>query len=281
MNRLLDIDRVLDDWLALGPEELPDLVLDRVAGEIDGISQERAGLSLGGVSINRFALAGTIAAAIVVLIIGLGILSGRNVGDPEPTPTPAPMSLVGTDDVVLVPGRYEVDAPFPVRVSFDVPPAWETYAEIDQHLAAVCKGETCELGLAFWVIDNLPVDPCQPTLGDLDPPVGPTVDDLATALVAQPGYETAGPTDAAMSGFAGAYVELVGQGLPAGGCYERTTWTIGPHWRRSLHEEADQLWILDVDGTRLLVNAFAMSSAIEADRAELRDMVESIRIEAP
>lgn len=78
----------------------------------------------------------------------------------------------------------------------------------DSSLAAVCKGASCDLGLSFWIVGNLPVDGCQPDLGEIDPPVGPTVDDLATALAAQPGYLVVGPTDTNMSGFTGAYLEL-------------------------------------------------------------------------
>jgi len=281
MNRGLDFDRVLDDWLALGPDELPDPVLDRVATELDGIPQRGRAWPFGGVSASRMVIASTVAAAVVAVIIGLSVLVGPDVGEPGPSSIPGPSSLVGTEGQVLEPGSYLVEAPFPVNITFSVPPDWKTYAAVDEHLAAVCKGSECELGLAFWVIDNLPIDPCTPSLGEMDPPVGPSADDLAAALVAQDGYEATGPTRVSMSGFEGSYVELVGQGIPAGGCYERQTWTTGPHFRRSLHQEKDQIWILDIEGTRLVVNAFAIGGVPEGDRSELRAMVESVRIEAP
>jgi hypothetical protein len=281
MNRLLDIDRVLDEWLALGPDELPDEVLDRVSIEIEAMPQRRSAWARGATSANRLLVIGTVAAAIAAVAVGVGLFAGRNVGGPEPTPTPASLSLIAADGWVLEPGAYVVDGPFPSRISFSVPSGWYTYAAVDEHLAAVCKGTNCAIGLSFWIIDNLPVDGCDLSLGYLDPPVGPSVDDLATALVAQPGYLATGPTPTSMSGFTGEYLELVGQGIPAGGCFERTTWTIGPHWRRSMHEEADQIWILDVGGTRLVVDAFATREAAPADRAELQAMVDTIHIEAP
>ena len=281
MNRSVDIERILDDWLAQGPEELPDPVLDRVANEIEEVGQQGRAWPFGDLSMNRSLIAGALAGAIVALVIGLGMLSLRNTGGPAPTPSSGPVSLIGTEGQVLEPGTYRVDEPFPVRISFDLPAGWKTYPVLDEHLAAVCKGFECELGLSFWVIENLPVDGCRPELGEIDPPVGPTVADLAVALVTQPGYEATGPADSTMSGYSGAYLELTGQGIPAGGCSIRTTWETDAEFRRSLHEEHDSIWILDVDGTRLVVDAFAIREATERDRTELRQMVESIRIEAP
>lgn len=281
-----NLDQLLDAWMDLGPHVAPTRVAEAVRLEARSTRQRPAPLSrlarrifpdMNG-SI-RFALAA--AAVGTIALIGFGFLRGQNLGGPAPTPTSGPVSLVGTEGQVLEPGTYVVEAPFPVRLSFDLPADWATYAPIDEHLAAVCKESECELGLSFWVLDNLPIDGCELARGDLDPPVGPSIDDLATALVAQPGYRATGPTEASVSGIAGAYLELVGQGVPAGGCFERTTWEIGPHWRRSMHEEADQIWILDVDGTRLVIDAFATREASQADRAELKEMVDSIRIEAP
>ena len=41
--------------------------------------------------------------------------------------------------------------------------------------------------MGMSTVDNVVVDPCQPDLGYQDPAVGPTVDDLVTALGAVPG----------------------------------------------------------------------------------------------
>ena len=41
--------------------------------------------------------------------------------------------------------------------------------------------------LSTWTIGNLKADPCHWKAGALDPPVGPTVEDLAAALVVQVG----------------------------------------------------------------------------------------------
>jgi hypothetical protein len=49
----------------------------------------------------------------------------------------------------------------------------------------------------------------------------------------------------------------------------------------SAHREHDEIWVVDVDGVRLVINAFALREAPEDRRAELRAMVESIRIHEP
>ena len=43
-------------------------------------------------------------------------------------------------------------------------------------------------------------------------------------------------------------------------------------------DEYNQVWILDVDGVRLVIDAFS-TSASESVRAELRQIVESIQID--
>jgi hypothetical protein len=39
------------------------------------------------------------------------------------------------------------------------------------------------------------------------------------------------------------------------------------------------LWIVDIDGARLVIDAFSMPSATAAEREELLNVVESIRFE--
>ena len=44
-------------------------------------------------------------------------------------------------------------------------------------------------------------------------------------------------------------------------------------------ENVDRLWILDVDGERLVVDAMYMPTTYASDRAELWQVMESIRFE--
>lgn len=276
MTRPIDLDRALDDWLVRGPERLPDDVLDRLAAEIEVMPQRRGAPWSGG----WFGYPGFLAAAAAVVFlaaIGLGLLVRANVGDTAPTPMPSARALPGAAGALIEPGEYMVGDPFPVRLSFTVPSGWQAYA-MDDRLAGICWAANCDLGLGFWLVENLPVDGCRPELGQLDPPIGPTSEDLAAALVTQPGYDTVGPVATTVSGFDGSYLELTGRGIPDGGCSLRTTWETGPHTRVSSHREHDEIWVLDVDGVRLVIDAFALPGAPDDRRAELRAMVESIRI---
>ena len=51
-------------------------------------------------------------------------------------------------------------------------------------------------------------DPCQWQDGYVDPPVGPTVDELATALANQPQRGDAVPVDVSIDGYQGKMIEL-------------------------------------------------------------------------
>ncbi len=66
----------------------------------------------------------------------------------------------------------------------------------------------------LWRARNLTADPCHwRSGGELDPPVGPTADDLATALVEQAAGNASAPTDVTVGGYPGKRVEL---SLPVG-----------------------------------------------------------------
>jgi hypothetical protein len=49
--------------------------------------------------------------------------------------------------------------------------------------------------------------------------------------------------------------------------------------REALDSEHDRLWILGVDGARVVVDAFDFPGASDEDRAELRAIVESVQID--
>ena len=46
-------------------------------------------------------------------------------------------------------------------------------------------------------------------------------------------------------------------------------------------DQVDWLWILDVDGQRLAIDATCSPSTTEVDRAELRHVAESLRFKIP
>jgi hypothetical protein len=56
MNRDLDIDRTIEDWLNLGPEQLPDQVLDRVAADLEETRRRAPAWSPERILMNRFVI---------------------------------------------------------------------------------------------------------------------------------------------------------------------------------------------------------------------------------
>ena len=268
------------DWLRDDDFPLPDRVLDAALDEVSATRQRRRpGLALGGF---RFPSGLAAAAAVLVLaaVLSITFLAGRFVGTPQATPvsTPAALSPV---DAPIAGGTYAIGAPFPVDATLDVPDTgWNSFG-VSSEVASVYRGADFESGVGLWIVDNLPVDGCDLSLGEMDPPVGPTVDDLAVALATRPDV-TRGPEPVTVGGHSGQYLETTGQGIPAGGCAARVQWQVdgpaGPVQRLSTHLERDLIWILDVDGTRVVVDAYWVDGTSEEEIAEVTRIVESLEL---
>ena len=144
--------------------------------------------------------------------------------------------------------------------------------------------------LGPYFVTNINADPCQWTGSALEPPVGPTVDDLATALMEQPEQHASSVSDVTLGGYAGKKVELsvpdeVGApGACDGGNYQR--WydnddpsSYGPFTWGST--QRDTVYIIDVEGTRWVIDTHYRLGVPDSDLAELDQLVASIRFEAP
>ena len=114
----------------------------------------------------------------------------------------------------------------------------------------------------------------------LDPPLGPSVDDLVNALSNQPSTDASAPTDVSLDGYSGKYVDYRMTG-PDSECAfsEIRRWPSGSGPRLAIQDERDQVWVLDVDGIRLVVDAFSFSGTPSDALDEVRRVVESIRID--
>jgi len=192
---------------------------------------------------------------------------------------------------VVDPGTYYVDPDgdpdTPLRVVFTINGegwrAWPgTYKE---------GGEDATVGLTIAVPSEVVVDPCHQHAW-VDP--GPTVADLANALDHLPGFEVvAAVADVSAHGYTGKHLELRVPDLrhdANGGfvdCSEGTFYGWRSPTERSrvlgrYYQGPGQhvgLWILDVDGTRLLIEASWFPRSPAGDRAELQAILASIRIE--
>jgi hypothetical protein len=87
MTRQLDVDRVLEDWLAEGPSRLPDRAVQETIGQLDNIKQRKLWWLPGGERVNRILPVTGIAATLIVAVVALVSLYGRSdVGGPTGTP---------------------------------------------------------------------------------------------------------------------------------------------------------------------------------------------------
>jgi hypothetical protein len=117
-------------------------------------------------------------------------------------------------------------------------------------------------------------DPCAEA--DADIPVGPTVDDFASALADHPLLDVTAPVDVTLAGYPGKYVDLL---VPSdlAGCTFYRPWTAGIYAQGPAQRW--HLWILDVDGIRVVVHADDYAATSPEHQAELQAIVDSIQIE--
>ena len=183
------------------------------------------------------------------------------------------------------------DPSTPLRVVYEVPvEGWS------QWIGAVkFADENGHVGVSITTVDNVVRQPCHDP-SPADPPVGPGVDDLATALTDLPPFQvTSPPKDVTVDGYSGKHMELaVPDDIPVNnegfaGCLgdNLASWmspTLGPPGDNAFsgysgpgyHEE---FWILDVHGTRLMITAGRSAGMAAHDLAEQQDILDSIRIE--
>jgi len=118
-------------------------------------------------------------------------------------------------------------------------------------------------------------EPCSQTshqVTDID--VGPTVDDFVDAVVAHPKLDVTEPIDVQLGGSSGRFFTLT---TPAdqSACEEWRPWD--PGFYAQGPSNIWDVWVMDVDGFRLLIVADYFPHTSESIRTQLRQMVESIR----
>jgi hypothetical protein len=304
------LERAARSWLENGPTQAPDRAVEAALLRIQTTPQERD-LRIPW----RFSTMSTparvaTAAVIGVLVVGgaffiLGRPGQSGVGGPGPTatstqtptqtPTPTPAAL---RDGPLAAGTYVTafttegwttcpnpDAPDcndpvvtePVRFTFTVPDGWarlENVIWLAKEQSGAPSGASFVFGPGNWLYS----DPCLTPENDTgaDTPVGPTVDDLATALAEHPLLDTTDPVDVTLDGFSGKYIDLQ---VPADiSACTRSYSPIGSWNYAQGPANRWHLWILDVNGQRVMVHSSDYATTSAKHQAELRAIVESIKI---
>jgi hypothetical protein len=219
-----------------------------------------------------------------------------------PSAAPASSSTPSIQDVMkignfapLEPGSYFIDpdgdASTPLRVVYEIPSeGWIQWIG-----AAKCSDAGCA-GMTITTVSNLVTDGCHDHSW-ADPPVGPSVDDLAAALAKLAPFEvTSPPRDVTIYGYSGKHlewtvpdlpVEATGDDLRFSGCAEGnlSSWAAfvdtepGDAFYGYGLGDREEFWILDVEGTRLMISAGHSPDVLPADLAALQPVLDSIRIE--
>jgi hypothetical protein len=216
----------------------------------------------------------------------------------EPSPTPTIQDVLELEDFApLAPGTYfidpDLDPSTPLRVVYEVPVGgWSMW------IGAVKFADDGHVGVSITTVTNLVRHGCRDHSW-ADPPVGPSVDDPAAALAhLAPFRVTAPPKDVTIYGYHGKHLELTVPDLPVEGEGDDRRFTECEEgnlksWVAAVDTEegdafygynaepgrTEEFWILDVDGTLLMIEANWSPASPREDVAEMRAILDSIRIE--
>lgn len=277
--------RIVRSWLEDGVTRLPDSVLDSVLDELPSTHQRRATWwpAWRFISMNSAAKFGLVAAAVAVAaVLGFNTLVAPNLGgpglvDPSPIPSASPQPL---GDQPLDPGPVIATgfgASESVTFRFTVPEGWVGFGGVGV-LPVTGTEAPGGMGIGLGEVNaGLFSDPCGWAASD-EVPVGPTVADLANAFVEQASYESSTPVDVTLGGYVGKRVELH---LPSDveSCDNGEFYP----WVGSIYAQGPDniwdVWILDVEGDRVVVLATRFPGTSAEDRAEQQAIVDSISIE--
>ena len=286
-----DTTRIVRSWLRTDEYESADRVLADVLALVDTTPQRPWWPSRRFAQMNRFAKAVIAAAAVlVVALVGYNLLpttggAGGHGGAP-PTSTPAPslsptptfpMQRQNPDD------SYTFGTGLASRVTFHVPGGWSGVA-YDPWVVIGPRGREAPEGMAVrgYAVQNLVKNPLSVGEGVLDPPVGPTVADLVGAIVSHPAWTATEPTDITIDGRAGQLVRLT---IPTdvrlgtdGSFYLFADAWAGYVWGSAPGQTFD-LYIVDVAGERIVIDAFHYPGTSASDLAAQRAFVDSIQLD--
>jgi hypothetical protein len=164
-------------------------------------------------------------------------------------------------------GTYLLEDPVPL--SMTVPDGWVVGG---RGLSRDAGGPDVEILRG----DN-PEDPCPDTI---EPPLGPSFDDLVTYLAGLSSIDISESTDVTVDGYRGKYLEYTRVDGPVECEQQRNRRDMGefdgPIPIDLLYND---VWILDVDGVRLVIDAHSDEAPTETVRSEVRQIVASIQIE--
>ena len=296
-----DVTRVVRSWLEDGATSLPERVLDDVLDQLPTTPQRRVRWPAWRFhqmsSPFKIALVAAAIGALAVVSIDVLPRSPDIAGAPAPSPSPSPSpALLEGYGPSLAAGTYY--GPIwdgPGQWTVTVPEGWEEFysilwADVDGVSTPPTAGGPGEIAVGWELVTNVFADPCHWQDSLLDPPVGSTVDDLAAAFAERVGGVASGPKDVVFGGYPAKRIELsVPADLDVANCDEGSyrdflvsgealsQWTETP----DIAGRMNVLYILDIDGTRYVMQTRQRPDASEEDLTELDAILASIVIDPP
>jgi hypothetical protein len=313
MNVQDNSDRQIASWLAEGPHRLPEAAIDRILVDIEQSDTRKLTWLRRRETMNRpNVAAGSLAAVALTVVIGIGLLSGGGGfgfgPGPTASPTPSPTATAtptatarptSTAEAGLPQGPFDLSRPRPgsdvIPMTVTIPASgWVQLVDFN----FLRKGNGVDLaealvmpmaypaGTGFYV----PGDPCRSTSTRPDTPVT-TVDDLVAALAAQASRDASEPVDVMVGGYEGKSVTLH---VPDDAPFDRATFDgcedssfisydteqSGNLWHHR-PGQIDDLWIVDVDGVIVVIDAEYGPDTPAELVEEMRTLAQSVTFGTP
>jgi hypothetical protein len=276
-----DTTRIVRSWLEEGTTVIPDRVLDAVLDQVPATSQRRAWWPAWRLPpMNTFTRLALAAVAVIALaFIATRFLPGsaRVGGPPAPTAEPTPIPPLNGQGL-LPAGRYQVTATLPMKVTVAVPEGWSTDAD---WVVIGPRGNQAPDGMAvrFYTAANLYKNPLSPDAGVLAPAVGPSVDDLVNAMVNHSDWTTTGPTGVSIDGYAGKVVHVtLPEGTGSATPFYLSVDAVGDQHFGWAAGQIFDIYVIDVGGKRLVIDAFHYPATSAADLAAQQAVIDSVQL---
>lgn len=203
---------------------------------------------------------------------------------PGSTPVGVPPLVTGP----LAAGRYRTEFPSsPVTVDLTVGDGWHAGdsfgvkgSSTPWFVRYLWNPPVYSHSMSFHTVGNVNTDACDWEGTQPDPPVGPTVDDFVTALDAQQNSHMSRPVDVVLGGYAGKRVDLlVGEPYTCSPSEQPLVGWVRPDGQPGVpfgdpSQIPVTLWILDIEGQRVLIVSFHDGSA--GAEAEVMGVLDSM-----
>lgn len=300
MSASKDFTRVVRSWIREEEHDSADHILQVVLSRLDSTPQRRSWWPAWRSSeMNRtLTIAAGMAAVLVLAVVAYQFLPTSSVGPPASSPTTAPtpsavVSLPATSSPPPV-AAFPPEGPLAagthpavrdgVSLSFSVPGGWTS---VGDEIITGEYGQPDFIGIDFWrsAPDNVYADPCAHT--PLSPPPGASSADLAAAVATVPVTDlVSGPASIDVGGRPAQYLVLtISEDID---CEPHDAWlwydestggaTGGWRWAEGLGARY-RIWIIDVDGTLVWIDAFTFRDADAGLGQEIQEIIDSIEFE--